>query len=469
MFYRRFITLIGVASFSFMFAFIASAQSIEVTSSNTVNDNLTINIKPSGITLTPGKIIGLEVDIDPKNVADTDLDFWAWGNEITPLAVGGPTYNSFVDAGGSVAYSDTDGWTISFGNKLRGITGDVQISAGLLIANLEDNIPNPDTYTKILGYDSNGILEKTTPSTNTFVFNLSNPILNNPSIYPSSGIINLKHNESFKLSIDAGNFTNYDLYSLEVDHSLEGTLPEFHLYAVNGDGVYGNTPGHKDSFLNEGITASYQNGKWNIDFGQNITKILADNGITFYLALKNSQVEDNYIWGDMNQTSPENTFTYTIDISKKPQSSGSSGGSRNPAKQTELEQTDLGKKIQEILNDAKNIENLSSSEKEELTKKIVELIVELQKQIKELQSKQPVFYRDLYVGDTGPDVLALQKFLNQNGFIVGESGAGSIGLETDYFAEKTRQAVAKYQIANGISPANGRFGPATRQSVLSKQ
>jgi peptidoglycan hydrolase-like protein with peptidoglycan-binding domain len=75
------------------------------------------------------------------------------------------------------------------------------------------------------------------------------------------------------------------------------------------------------------------------------------------------------------------------------------------------------------------------------------------------------FCRDLTLGDTGPDVMALQQFLNQNGYPVALSGPGSSGNETQYFGMMTQAALAGWQSATGISPASGYFGPTTRADV----
>lgn len=73
-----------------------------------------------------------------------------------------------------------------------------------------------------------------------------------------------------------------------------------------------------------------------------------------------------------------------------------------------------------------------------------------------------VVVRDLEVGVMGEDVRSLQKFLNANGFVVASVGPGSAGNETDYFGEKTRSALARWQMSNGVAPAAGYFGPRTR-------
>lgn len=75
------------------------------------------------------------------------------------------------------------------------------------------------------------------------------------------------------------------------------------------------------------------------------------------------------------------------------------------------------------------------------------------------------FTRDLGWGMQGEDVRELQKFLNANGFPVGETSAGSLGNETDWFGSATQAALANFQAANGIVPAVGFFGPLTRAKI----
>jgi hypothetical protein len=78
---------------------------------------------------------------------------------------------------------------------------------------------------------------------------------------------------------------------------------------------------------------------------------------------------------------------------------------------------------------------------------------------------QTLGVRDLELGMTGDDVLALQKLLNANGTPVAASGPGSAGDETTYFGALTKAALAKYQAAHGIAPAAGYFGPLTRAQM----
>lgn len=75
------------------------------------------------------------------------------------------------------------------------------------------------------------------------------------------------------------------------------------------------------------------------------------------------------------------------------------------------------------------------------------------------------FTRNLKIGDTGNDVLALQQLLNANGFPLAMSGPGSPGNETTYFGTLTRAALARWQASEGITPSAGYFGPVSRQAI----
>lgn len=72
------------------------------------------------------------------------------------------------------------------------------------------------------------------------------------------------------------------------------------------------------------------------------------------------------------------------------------------------------------------------------------------------------FYNDLKFGQIHPDVKRLQKFLNENGFMVSAQGPGSSGNETDKFGSLTQSALIKFQVQFDINPAIGFFGPITR-------
>ena len=73
------------------------------------------------------------------------------------------------------------------------------------------------------------------------------------------------------------------------------------------------------------------------------------------------------------------------------------------------------------------------------------------------------FSTNLTVGSRGPDVTALQQFLVSKGYL--EMPAG---VAYGYFGPLTKGAVARWQAANGISPAAGYFGPISRRAIVSQ-
>lgn len=84
--------------------------------------------------------------------------------------------------------------------------------------------------------------------------------------------------------------------------------------------------------------------------------------------------------------------------------------------------------------------------------------------LKEVESKF-VFTKNLWIGVRDNEVVELQKFLNNNGFPVAVSGAGSKGNETNYFGRLTQNALVRFQKAHKISPAIGYFGKITRSFI----
>ena len=73
------------------------------------------------------------------------------------------------------------------------------------------------------------------------------------------------------------------------------------------------------------------------------------------------------------------------------------------------------------------------------------------------------FTRDLTVGSTGADVVNLQTALESWGHLVIPAG-----VSKGNFGPLTKSALARYQSAEGISPAVGYFGPITRANVATK-
>ncbi|MFA5024766.1 MAG: peptidoglycan-binding protein [Patescibacteria group bacterium] len=75
--------------------------------------------------------------------------------------------------------------------------------------------------------------------------------------------------------------------------------------------------------------------------------------------------------------------------------------------------------------------------------------------------------QDLSIGSVNANVKLLQQFLNCYGFSLASSGPGSKGNETTVFGSLTQAALAKFQAANSISPAQGYFGAITRAYLQS--
>ena len=71
-----------------------------------------------------------------------------------------------------------------------------------------------------------------------------------------------------------------------------------------------------------------------------------------------------------------------------------------------------------------------------------------------------MFNQNLTIGSTGADVVALQNWLVAKGYLT-----MPVGVAPGYFGKLTASAVAKYQMAKGITPAAGYFGPITRAAV----
>lgn len=83
-----------------------------------------------------------------------------------------------------------------------------------------------------------------------------------------------------------------------------------------------------------------------------------------------------------------------------------------------------------------------------------------------LATSLSIFQKDLKLGDERLDVKILQMVLNLDPQTrVSLSGAGSLGKESVYFGEKTRQAVIKFQKKYTILGESGRVGIKTRAKL----
>lgn len=88
-------------------------------------------------------------------------------------------------------------------------------------------------------------------------------------------------------------------------------------------------------------------------------------------------------------------------------------------------------------------------------------------------TKNNILTKNLRIGDVDPEVIILQKFLNENGFIVSASGPGSLGRETELFGRNTREALIRFQEANkdsilapyGLTSGTGILGDSTLEFI----
>jgi len=78
----------------------------------------------------------------------------------------------------------------------------------------------------------------------------------------------------------------------------------------------------------------------------------------------------------------------------------------------------------------------------------------------------PIIIRTLRLNMAGQDVKQLQIYLNTHGYIVSQTGFGSLNHETIYFQPKTETAVKAFQTANGLTP-DGVVGTKTME-VMNK-
>jgi hypothetical protein len=87
------------------------------------------------------------------------------------------------------------------------------------------------------------------------------------------------------------------------------------------------------------------------------------------------------------------------------------------------------------------------------------------------RSDVQLFPKNIRLGDSGPEVVKIQKFLNAyTDTKLAESGAGSPSNETELFSSKTFSAVKKFQtmyasdilVPLGLVRATGEWGPKTR-------
>ena len=246
-------------------------------------------------------LYSLEVDHSfgpPEYEEDDDLylpEFTVYASKSNPYG-SEDAEDAFEAMGVSVTYDETDQiWSIDFGAAITNTYF----------------FPNGATFYLVLHDQAGnqwGSMYDVTPE-NTFAYSFVRdevaPVME--AVTPERGVVYLAGGENFVLTVDA---SDLNLCSLEVDHSFEGTLSEFTVYADAGN-PWGSAEA-KAGFDAAGLTISYDESaqKWTIDFGAAITNTyFIPNGVTFYLVLHDMA---GYTWGSMFEVTPENTFAYTL-------------------------------------------------------------------------------------------------------------------------------------------------------------
>ena len=117
------------------------------------------------------------------------------------------------------------------------------------------------------------------------------------------------------------------------------------------------------------------------------------------------------------------------------------------------------------------VQAVTAEELQDQIDALMETLADLQDQLAELTGEPAAaecsctFTRSLYPGvSRGDDVKCLQEYLNDSGYTLAESGAGSPGSETTYFGSLTRAAVKAWQDANDVEYGDwwGYFGPISQ-------
>lgn len=151
-------------------------------------------------------------------------------------------------------------------------------------------------------------LKNTVISLNSRIAALENPIVNDIAVTPISGPMTIGAGEGLTVTVSPD---GQDFYSLEVDHSLQGILPEFSLYASEANPFGSEQARTQAEGLGFSATYSEDDKTWEMNFGPDIVDTFRQQSeVRFYFVVKDSLGND--VWGSMNPTTPENTRIYQI-------------------------------------------------------------------------------------------------------------------------------------------------------------
>ncbi|MDD3694256.1 MAG: hypothetical protein PHC89_02595 [Candidatus Pacebacteria bacterium] len=398
---KKIFTLFALSIFFVGGARIADAATLSATGTTETGENSLATTLTITATAEEGEILGaLEVDHNKSSVLP---EFHIYAIEGDGAYGDADDKEQFNNAGVTVTYSNGI-WTLVFtdsegeGPSAFDLIQDAEFYFALTDNNdaylLGSMYDGSHTCASLVLNEGEGTMEeKTSDECPGYSNDEENQEIIDYSIAvsPTRGDIELEKNNNFILTVTPS--SSVDLYELEVDHSLENEVPEFSLYVPGIEGAnFQDVCGDEsdcEQFETSGVNTSWDGDKWTIDFGNTLTQIFLEKGITFYLVLKN--IEGESLFGSMTPTTPENTFSYTLTEKKKSPSKGSSGGGGSRSGTTHVTQNPIIPVVTDsLLIDGVNYDlNSLSSEEETIVKRyFMEQIISLLQQIIAIQIAQ---------------------------------------------------------------------------------
>jgi hypothetical protein len=359
---------------------------------------------------------------DTTNILDYKIPFYVWGPS-NVIASNTELYSlntsSRLDPGtGHPDYSDIDG------QPIRNSDG-----ANLALELL--GLP------PITGSTINFNQDLDIASTSPVVLNISN--VKNPENFGQTGYFEIQVQDSEGNLIEE--VTNVPKVTILSDDTTAPVISNIGSSKTTTSAtITWTTNENSTSVVNYGRSASYGSvsNSSSLTTSHSVTLSGLSSGTTYHYKVSSSDASGN------NTDSSDYTFT----TSSSGGGGSSGGGSNNTTTVTNNATTSISDLLAQF--------NMLISQPTAISNT-------------QVVNNQPIssFVRDLYVGSSGNDVLFLQKYLNSNGYIIAVSGPGSVGNESTYFGNLTKNALTKWQLQNGIIPASGNLDLLTRNKINS--